>query len=164
MKLAVFDFDNTLIGSDVKVVVKSKNKPDKELSCNDFCEFNLAPDENFDFSQFDSTIKNPKVILENFKHFLTCLQQNFRTVILTARKEKKPIQDFLKYMSVKIPVEIIPLDGASPDKKRTWIEEKIQEGYNDIFFVDDSQDNVEAVLSLRGNYPEVEMNCKLFTP
>ena len=57
--------------------------------------------------------------------YLSSVESGSRTVILTARKEPGPIKEFLKYMGVKIPIEIVTLDSSSPNKKRDWIEDII---------------------------------------
>jgi hypothetical protein len=67
-------------------------------------------------------------------------------VILTARgSEAAPhIRDIIrKYFRVNI--EVITLGTGDPMAKANWILNKIQnEGYNDIFFVDDSSKNILA--------------------
>lgn len=74
--------------------------------------------------------------------------------ILTARAAYKPIKDYLKDIGVKN-VFVVALASNNPQDKADWIEDKIEnEGYDDIFFADDSPKNVSVtkkMLSSKSN-------------
>ena len=52
------------------------------------------------------------------------------------------------------------MNSADPQDKADWIEQKIKEGYNDVFFIDDSHKNVQAVKALEKKYPNVKMQVR----
>jgi hypothetical protein len=72
--------------------------------------------------------------------------------ILTARapESQKAIHDWLKTQGVNLPYEnITGLGNSTGEAKAMWILDKYaNEGYNDIYFVDDAIPNVEAVKNI----------------
>jgi GTP-dependent phosphoenolpyruvate carboxykinase len=51
---------------------------------------------------------------------------------------------------------------ANPEKKADWIEDKVKdEGYDDVFFVDDSQKNIDAVKKRLKNYPNIKQKIQI---
>jgi len=71
--------------------------------------------------------------------------------ILTARAAERPVSQFIKDLGIG-GVKVIALGDNNPEKKADWIEDKVKEGYDDIFFVDDSPKNIDAVRSRLKNY------------
>ncbi len=68
--------------------------------------------------------------------------------VLTARPQQSAfaIQQFLKGEGIDIPIKnITGLANSSGDAKAQWMLEKFAEGYNEMYFVDDAIQNVEAV-------------------
>ena len=68
--------------------------------------------------------------------------------ILTARPQESAvaIHGWLKSKGVDVPLEnITGLGSSTGDAKAAWVLEKYKEGYNDVYFVDDAMQNVEAV-------------------
>jgi basic membrane lipoprotein Med (substrate-binding protein (PBP1-ABC) superfamily) len=57
-------------------------------------------------------------------------------------------------------VYIVTLASNDPQKKAEWIETQIKKGYDDIFFLDDSRKNVEAVKRLQKKYPNIRINVQ----
>ena len=51
-------------------------------------------------------------------------------------------------------IEIITLGSSDPNDKSDWIDGQIKKGYRDIYFVDDSHKNIEAVNTLKDKYRE----------
>jgi hypothetical protein len=148
-KLRVFDFDDTLFQTSGKVIVKHENGDVDQLTAAQYAVYVEKPGDSFDFSQFVS-VMNPVVIRPIAKRFYKIIKaevQDRLTVILTARgKESVPhIKDILnKYFRVDVPV--VATSSSDPQAKADWIRSKIEnDGYNDIFFVDDSHKNVKAV-------------------
>jgi hypothetical protein len=147
-KLRIFDFDDTIFETEAKVVVTSSDGTSREITPAEYAVYEPQPDDKFDFSQFN-TIINPTLIRSIGKRFykiVTSSNGGRKTVILTARgSEAAPhIRDIIrKYFRVNI--EVVTLGTGDPMAKANWILNKIQnEGYNDIFFVDDSSKNILA--------------------
>jgi len=58
-------------------------------------------------------------------------------------------------------IEVVALGDNNPEKKADWIEAKVKdEGYDDVFFVDDSLKNVEAVRKRLKSYPTVKQKIQ----
>jgi predicted kinase len=108
----------------------------------------LARGGKFDFSEFNEVIDGTegpllKTALERAKKFGT--KDMF---ILTARpaESAKAIQEFLKSQGLDIPLEnITGLGNSAANAKAKWMLGKFSEGYNDMYFVDDAIQNVDAV-------------------
>ena len=147
-KLRIFDLDDTLFETEAKVVVTSSDGTSREIAPAEYAVYEPQPGDKFDFSQFQTLI-NPTLIRSIGKRFYKITQStgpDRKTVILTARgSEAAPhIRDIIrKYFRVNI--EVVTLGTGDPMAKANWILNKIQnEGYNDIFFVDDSSKNILA--------------------
>jgi hypothetical protein len=147
-KLRIFDLDDTLFETEAKVIVTSVDNTSREITPAEYAVYEPQSGDKFDFSQFQTLI-NPTLIRSIGKRFykiVTSSNGDRKTVILTARgSEAAPhIKDIIrKYFRVNI--EVVTLGTGDPMAKANWILNKIQnEGYNDIFFVDDSSKNILA--------------------
>ena len=156
-KLRIFDLDDTLFETEAKVIVTSSNGTSREITPAEYAVYEPQPGDKFDFSQFQTLI-NPTLIRSIGKRFYKITQStgtDRKTVILTARgSEAAPhIRDIIrKYFRVNI--EVVTLGTGDPMAKANWILNKIQnEGYNDIFFVDDSSKNILATYRTISNLP-----------
>ena len=102
----------------------------------------------FDFTEFDIVKEGEKgplfgKAMDRAKKY--GLKDNY---ILTARPHaaKMPIFRFLQARGLNIPFDnIITLENSTAEAKALWIAEKVGEGYNDIYFVDDALQNIQAV-------------------
>jgi len=102
----------------------------------------------FDFSEFNNVVDGtPGPLLDKAKQRIDKFG-NKDVFVLTARPPASagPIQQFLKSQGLDIPIEnITGLANSTGDAKAEWILGKINDGYNDMYFVDDAIQNVEAV-------------------
>jgi hypothetical protein len=56
---------------------------------------------------------------------------------------------------------VIAIGDNNPEKKADWIEQQIRdEGYNDVFFIDDSLKNIHAVRTRLKKYPNVKQKIQ----
>jgi hypothetical protein len=156
-KLRIFDLDDTLFETEAKVIVISSDGTSREITPAEYAVYEPQSGDKFDFSQFN-TIINPTLIRSIGKRFykiVTSLNGDRKSVILTARgSEADPhIKDIIrKYFRVNI--EVVTLGTGDPMAKANWILNQIQnEGYNDIFFVDDSSKNILATYKTINNLP-----------
>ena len=156
-KLRIFDFDDTLFETEAKVIITSDDGISREITPAEYAVYEPLPGDKFDFSQFNAII-NPTLIRSIAKRFykiVTSTDGSRKSVILTARgSEAAPhIKDTIKkYFRVNI--EVVTLGTGDPMAKANWILNKIQnEGYNDIFFVDDSSKNILATYRTISNLP-----------
>lgn len=161
-KLRIFDFDDTIAKSNSRVIVTHKNGTTSKLTPGQYAVYQKKDGDSFDYSEFKKVIQ-PKEIKA-----VTTILRNFynagggrRITILTARSVHAPIKKFMEAIGIKN-IEIVPLSDSDPKKKADWIEDKItKEGYNDIFFIDDSPKNIQAVSALKTKYPNVRWNIRL---
>jgi hypothetical protein len=167
-KLRIFDLDDTLFETEAKVILKKADGTVSEITPAEYAVYEPQPGDTFDFSQFH-TIINPTLIRPIAKRFYKIVSagtNNRSYVILTARgSEAIPhIKDIIrKYF--KTDINVITLGSGDPMAKANWILNKIQnEGYNDIFFVDDSSKNIVATYKTIKDLPIKYKLVDLTTP
>ena len=102
----------------------------------------------FDFSEFNDVVDGtPGPLLDKAKE--RAAKYGTKDIyVLTARPQAsaEAIHQFLKSQGLDIPLKnIVGLGNSTGQAKADWILEKYAEGYNDIYFVDDAYQNVEAV-------------------
>ena len=108
----------------------------------------LAAGGKFDFSEFEKVNEGEpgpflQKAIERAKKFGTD-----DIFVLTARpaESAKHIQEFLKSQGLDLPIgNIVGLGDSTGKAKANWVLGKLEEGYNDIYFVDDAFENVKAV-------------------
>lgn len=162
-KLRVFDFDDTLVKTDSYIYITHADGSKSKLEPEEYAIYEPREGDEFNFKDFDGPLKNPRVIERNFELFKQVLRKsasNRKTAILTARGNPAPIKKFLKKIGASS-VEVITLGSSDPMKKAEWIESQINDGYDDIAFMDDSVKNIKAVNTLKRKYPKVELLTKL---
>lgn len=161
-KLRVFDFDEVLVKTASFIYVTHKNGSKQKLSPAQYALYKEQPDDVFDYKDFQQ-VTNPKIIksyVELLKRIVNSGGKR-KVYILTARSAYRPVYDFIKQLGIHN-VEVIALGDANPEKKADWIEQQIKsEGYDDVFFIDDSIKNVEAVRKRLQNYPNVTKKIQL---
>ena len=143
--LRVFDFDDTLAKSVAYIYVTHKDGTKSTLSPGEYAKYKPQRGDEFDFKDFNSMLNNPKVIKKNFKLLQQMLSNpNKKVTILTARKLGFPIRKFFKD-EYGLDVYPVTLASNNPKDKADWIEDMIDnKGYDDVYFADDSQKNVDA--------------------
>ena len=57
-------------------------------------------------------------------------------------------------------VKVIALGDNNPEKKADWIEDRVKEGYDDVFFVDDSEKNIATVRKRLKDYPNIKQKIQ----
>lgn len=159
--LYVFDFDDTLARSEAYIYVKKKDGSELKLDPAEYAVYEEEPGDEFDFRDFNSMLKNPKVIKSNLTDLKNALSnpQN-KVTVLTARAIAYPLTHFFKTQHGIKPY-VVGVASSDPLKKSTWIEKHIKKGYTDIYFVDDSPKNVRAVDALKIKYPNIRITTKL---
>jgi len=160
-KLRIFDFDDTLVKTNSFIYVTHKDGKKSKLSPGEYAVYKERPGDTFDYSDFQK-VTEPKLI----KGYVEVLRRmasadSGRTIyILTARAAYKPVYDFIRSVGIRN-IEVIALGDNNPEKKADWIEAKVKdEGYDDVFFVDDSLKNVEAVRKRLKGYPDVKQKIQ----
>lgn len=146
-KLRVFDFDDTLVKTKSMVyVTNTKTGKKRKMTPGQYAIYTPKSDDVFDYSDFQA-VKEPTEIkrITNVLRRVTRASGGEGVYILTARGLYKPIVQYLKDIGIKSRIKVIALNSADPKDKADWIEKMIDEkGYDDVYFVDDSEKNVKA--------------------
>ncbi len=145
-KLRVFDFDDTLVKTKSHIYIKHGDGKESKLTPGEYAVYEPTPDDKFDFSDFEQ-VKQP----EEIKRITNVLRKVVQTskepvYILTARSAADPIRRYLRDIGINSnKINVIALASNNPKDKADWIEDMIDnKGYDDIYFADDSQKNVDA--------------------
>lgn len=155
-KLRVFDFDDTLVKTNSFIYITHKDGKKSKLTPGQYAVYNERPGDVFNFSDFEK-VKNPQLIKAYVELLRRMIPDAKRGVyILTARASYKPIHTFIKDLGIR-GVYVVALGDNNPETKADWIEVKVRdEGFDDVYFVDDSLKNVDAVRKRLSNYPNVK--------
>ena len=162
-KLRVFDFDDSLVTTTSYIYVNNEKSGKKsKLTPGEYAVYNPKPGDVFDYSDFEQ-VKNPKIIKGYFEILRRMASGggDRGVFVLTARGAYRPVYQFIKDSGIK-GVYVVALGDANPEKKADWIEQKVKdEGYDDVFFVDDSQKNIDAVKKRLRNYPNIKQKIQI---
>ena len=154
-KLRVFDFDDTLVFTNSYIYVKTIDGKEKKLTPGEYALYDEKPGEEYDFRDFYS-VQEPQELKKITKVLKRIINKNKGegVFILTARPQAvdKHVQKYLKDIGINQKIPVTGLQNNNPKAKADWIEDKIDnEGYDDVYFADDSIKNVNAVKKmLRG--------------
>jgi len=160
-KLRIFDFDDTLAHIDAKIYITHSDGSKESLTPAEYAVYESKPGDTFNFKEFSSIIKKASPIKSNIDLLIKSFNTpNVKTTILTARLLGYPVVKYLKD-EYGIRPYVVGLGSSDPEKKREWIEQQIEKGYNDIKFMDDSAKNINAVSKLKEKYPNVKLELKL---
>jgi len=166
-KLRVFDFDDTLAVTDSMIILNKASGETLEQTPAEWAVYKPVEGDEFDYSQFGGALRNPQAIKGHMKilrRVLNAGSQGRHVVILTARGDaaRIGILDFLEGIGVDSNnIELVTLGNSDPQVKADWIEAKINSGYDDIYFIDDSAKNIKAVAALAGKYPGTKLRAQL---
>ncbi len=156
----IMDFDET-VGVSENFVIARKDGKTKRIASDKWPvvgEQMVNDGWEMDFSDFNKvTDGKPGPLFEKLKNQIKKYGVD-NVYILTARAaESAPaIQAWLKSQGIDLPLENITGLGNSTGKaKADWIEQNLMlNGFNDIYFVDDAHQNVEAVDKMFKTYPK----------
>ena len=176
--MSAFDFDETLIIHGDNFIIATHPITGKEIK----------------ISSGDWPLKGPELMEQgyefNFDDFINVrggvdgpLLQKLRNriakygpennYILTARPAESAIaiHGWLKSKGINIPLEnITGLGNSTGAAKAEWMLRKFEEGYNDMYFVDDALPNVDAVknvldqLDIKGKSVQAKLNFSKANP
>ncbi len=161
-KLRIFDFDDTIAKSNSRVKVTHRDGTVSMLTAGEYAVYDKKDGDILDYKEFERVIepKEIKSIVKILRNFYNAGGQR-KITILTARAIVKPIQKFMNTIGIKN-IQIVAIGDSDPQKKADWIENMIKnKGYNDVFFIDDSEKNVRAVSGLKMKYPSVKWEIRL---
>jgi phosphoglycolate phosphatase-like HAD superfamily hydrolase len=160
-KLRVFDFDDTLVKTASFIYVTHKDGRKSKLTPGKYAVYKEKDGDEFDFRDFQE-VKNPKVIKGYFQLLKNMAKDSDKAVyILTARAAYKPVYDFIRDSGIR-DVFVVALGDNNPESKADWIEDQIKKkGFDNVYFVDDSSKNVDAVRKRLANYTNIRKKIQL---
>jgi phosphoglycolate phosphatase-like HAD superfamily hydrolase len=159
-KLRIFDFDDTLVKTNSFIYVTHKDGKTSKLSPGQYAVYKERPGDKFDYKDFQQ-VTRPELI----KGYVELLRRMVNSggsrevFILTARSAERPVSQFIKDLGIS-GVTVVALGDNNPEKKADWIEDRVKEGYDDVFFVDDSEKNIVAVRKRLKDYPNVKQKIQ----
>jgi FMN phosphatase YigB (HAD superfamily) len=151
-KLRIFDFDDTLVKTNSFIYVTHKDGKKSKLTPGQYAIYKERPGDEFDYRDFQQ-VTRPELI----KGYVELLRRMVNSggsrevFILTARSAERPVSEFIKDLGIR-GVTVVALGDNNPEKKADWIEDKVKDGFDDVYFVDDSPKNVDAVRKRLSNY------------
>ena len=157
----VMDFDLT-VGESSNVVVATNPKTGKtrNLDGADWAKYGdklLKDGWTMDFSDFNKvTDGRPGPLLQKLKNQIKKYGvDNIHILTARAAESAPAIHAWLQSQGINLPLEnIVGLGNSTGQAKADWIENNlILNGFNDIYFVDDHHENVEAVQNMFNEYP-----------
>lgn len=159
-KLRVFDFDDTIVQTKSHIYITHKDGKKSTLTPGEYAIYEPKDGDKFDFSDFNK-VKQPQEVkgVTELLRRIARAEGERTIVILTARGAYKPVKDYLSDIGLR-DIYVVALNSADPQDKANWIEQKIREGYNDVFFIDDSHKNVQAVKALEKKYPDIKLQVR----
>jgi FMN phosphatase YigB (HAD superfamily) len=159
-KLRVFDFDDTLVMTTSFIYVRHSDGKTTKMTPGEYAVYEPKPDDRFNYSDFQK-VTDPVEIKKttNILRRLVQSEGERRIVILTARAAYKPIKAYLKDIGFDS-IYVVALADADPQKKADWIEDRIKNGFDDVYFIDDSEKNIAAVANLKTKYPSVKLRVQ----
>lgn len=148
-KLIVYDFDDTLVKTNSFIYVSNIiHGIKRKLTPGQYAVYTPREGDVFDYTDFDKVHEPSEIkhVTDDLRRISTKAGRD-SVFILTARSKYKPVKRYLKDIGINTnKVFIVALGDSNPQKKSDWIEEMIDErGYDDIFFMDDSEKNIKAV-------------------
>lgn len=169
--LTIFDIDETLFHTKAKIKVKKDGKIVASLTNVEYNNYTLKPGEEFDYGQFKSAkvfaktstpiakmINKAKLIIKN------AVKAGSKVIVVTARgdmDDKKLFVDTFKAQGLDMKNVYIEragnigLDDAAKNKEVVFKKYLDTGDYKRIRLFDDAVDNLYALLSLQGQYPDV---------
>jgi len=152
--LYIFDFDDTLIKSDARVMVYHADDTNSQLNSTEFAQYKESPGDEFDFSEFEIYPPGGQTISSTFIK-LQKLAQSLgprNVIILTARGSAQPVRQFLKDQGLEIDIPVIAVGNSDPMAKATYANKRLSTGnYDEVHVYEDNLKNIHAIQDVAKN-------------
>lgn len=172
--LVIFDIDDTLMHTTAKIKVVKNGQVVKSLTNQEFNNYELQPDEEFDFGEFRSAEKfrqESKPIVPMVRKLKAILSHagNAKVIMLTARADFDDKEKFLQtFQDLGIDMSRVHvhragnLPGNEPPayKKAIWVRRYLDtKQYGHVRLYDDSMSNLRVFKELKKDYPQVDFRA-----
>jgi len=162
-KILLFDVDDTLIRSDIRVYVKKDGKDIKTLTSSEYNSYRLKPGESFDYREFcDEEVLNKRSVF--LKYWDTLKREYAKGThigILSARQNHDMFHRFFINHGIDIKNELIftisdpslGIKGETIEDQKAYVVGMLSKwGYKTIVFFDDNEVNLKTAKKLEGKY------------
>lgn len=172
--LVIFDIDDTLLHTTAKIKVVKDQQVIKDLSNQEFNNYQLQPGEEFDFGEFRNAEKfrqESKPIAPMVRKLKTIMAHagNAKIIMLTARADFDDKDKFLQtFKDIGIDMSRIhvhragnlPGNQAPAYKKAVWVRKYLDtKQYGHVRLYDDSMSNLRVFKELQKEYPTVDFRA-----
>lgn len=172
--LVIFDIDDTLLHTTAKIKVVKDQQIIKDLSNQEFNNYQLQPGEEFDFGEFRNAEKfrqESKPIAPMVRKLKTIMAHagNAKIIMLTARADFDDKDKFLQtFKDIGIDMSRIhvhragnlPGNQAPAYKKAVWVRKYLDtKQYGHVRLYDDSMSNLRVFKELQKEYPTVDFRA-----
>jgi FMN phosphatase YigB (HAD superfamily) len=177
--LVIFDIDDTLLHTTAKIKVVKDGQIIRDLTNQEFNNYQLQPGEEFDFGEFRSAEKfrqESKPIEPMLRKLKTILAHagNAKVIMLTARADFDDKDTFLQtFRDLGIDMSRvhvhragnIPGNEAPAYKKAVWVRKYLDtKQYGHVRLYDDSMSNLRVFKELQQEYPTVDFRAVYVGP
>jgi FMN phosphatase YigB (HAD superfamily) len=177
--LVIFDIDDTLLHTTAKIRVVKDGRPVRELTNQQFNQYELGPGEQFDFGEFRSAEKfnqESQPIEPMIRKLKTILAHSAtsKVIMLTARADFDNRELFLKtFTDLGIDMSRVhvhragnlPGDSIPAEKKAVYVRRYADTGlYDHIRLYDDSMSNLRVFKDLKKEYPGIDFRAYYVGP
>lgn len=168
-KIIIFDLDDTLVKTDAKIRILNAKTHEviKELTPEQFNNFVKKKHHVMDFDDFDSPalLRQGRVIHEIFEILKSSYQEGIPVAILTARSDSELVRNFFLENGIDIHPDLViaindpqfKYTGSIAERKKKAIEDLVDDGYTNLTFFDDNEDNLRLAQSVTG-YKDAKVN------
>lgn len=146
--LHIFDFDDTLIHSDANVRIKHADGSSSTLTSDEYATYDEQPDDEMDFSDFDSYPENAVLIDDVFKELESAISSDGTgsVVVLTARANATPVKQFLSDQGIN-GIDVVAVGSSDPRLKAQYVISRVRDGEIDLVRV--FEDNARNIREIR---------------
>ena len=177
--LIIFDIDDTLLHTTAKIKVVKNGQVVRDLSNQEFNNYQLQPGEEFDFGEFrdaEKFNKESKPIKPMINKLNSILNNagNAEVIMLTARADFDNRDLFLKtFTDLGIDMSQVhvyragnlPGDDIPAEKKAVYVRKYADTGrYDHIRLYDDSRSNLTVFKNLKSEYPNIDFRSYYVGP
>ena len=163
--LYVFDFDDTIVstGSLIRIIA-SNGEVVRYMTSAEFadpdCSKHISEEEVScgyyeDFSDFDLYPPDPTIIRPIFDIFLQLIRSKKNVVIVTARSNASPVQQFLSDKGIS-DIPVYAVGGSDPSLKCDVVKGLLSQHDPSRFVLfEDSKKNIEAISLMMENFSKI---------
>jgi hypothetical protein len=161
-RLVIFDLDDTLVKTDakIKIISHKTKKIIAELTPKDFNSFKKRSGHILNFDDFDDPeiLRQGMLIHSIFSKLKYYYNKGVPVSIVTARSSSDMVRKFFLENGIDIHPDLViaindpsaNLDGNIAERKQKAIKGLIDDGYTDLIFFDDNEDNLRLAKNLEG--------------